>query len=628
MDKEDQRLRVILEEMSGKTIPALFLRRVKKLPKGIAFRYKDLGIYKEVTWENFWQEVEDFAFGLLELDLQPGDRVAIMGDPCPGWKYADMAVLCAKGIDYGVYTTSSIEEIRYLMETGGAKVLVAENQEYVDKILLVAEHLPRLSRIIVMDTRTTFMYEDSRLISFSEVQKLGRQRKAKFPEQLSQLVEQGNPDEPAFLIFTSGTVGPPKPAVLSHHNVMLGFVYPLGEIFPDLLIHEQRGVAHLSMAHIVERGISLYSPLVYNFIPHIGKSLEYLQETLYEVQPTFMHGVPRIWEKIAAQALVGIESSSWIKKSVYRWAMSCGSRYLRRRWEEQSPPFMWRLLYWIAIKIAFQHILYRLGLPKVKCAFSSGAPLPTAIQILWQTWGVDLVNLYSATESGGTITTERPGFSEPGTVGTPTCINKVKLAEDGEIMVCGAGVFLGYWNDENATREVITDSWLHMGDIGEYTERGELKLIDRKKDIMITSGGENITPSPIETALKASPYITEAVLVADGRKYPTALIEIDFETVSEWARRNELLYTGFSSLATHPKTYDLIAEEVMRCNEKFARVERVRTFRIIPRELDPGVSTTATGKIKRTEIYKIFQDLIEEMYMSEEESFLTPKGDL
>jgi len=628
MEEEDRKLRLILEETSGKTIPTLFLKRVKELPKGIAFRYKDLGIYKEVTWEKFWKEVEDFAFGLLELGLEPGDRVAIMGDPCPEWIYADLAVLCAKGVDYGVYTTSSIEEIEYLMQTGGAKFFIAENQEYVDKILLIAGRLPRLSRIIVIDTRAIFMYEDARLISFSEVQELGRQRKGKFPEQISQNIQQGDPDGPAFLIFTSGTAGPPKPAVLSHKNVLLGFVYPLGEIFPDLLIHEQRGVSHLSMAHIVERGISLYMPLVYNFVPHIGESLEFLQETLYEVQPTFLHGVPRVWEKIAGQALVGIESSSWIKKSVYRWAMKQGQSYLMKRWEDQNTPFTSRLLYWIAVNVAFRHILHRLGLPKVKSAYAAGAPLPTSIQILWQTWGVDLVNLYGATESGGTITSERPGFGKPGTVGKPTSINAVRLAEDGEVMVAGPGVFLGYWNDERTTREAIKDGWLHMGDIGEYTEKGKLKLIDRKKDIMITSGGKNISPSLIETTLKASPYISEAVLIADGRKYPTALIEIDFETVSEWARRNELLYTGFTSLATHPKTYDLIAEEVMRCNEKFARVERVKRFRIIPKELDPGVGTTATRKIKRREIYKIFQDLIEEMYMSKEEFVLTPKGDL
>ena len=620
---EKRTIEELSEELSGKSIPDLFLKRVKSSPGEVAFRYKDLGIYKEVTWDQYWRHVEDFAFGLMELGLEPGDSVAIMADPCPEWMYADLATLSAGGMDYGIYTTSSVEEVEYLMKTGEARFFVAENQEYVDKLLPVIEGLPRLIKVIVIDTRAMFMYDDERLISFDAVDELGRQRKAKYPDELYQRIAKINPDEPAFLIFTSGTSGPPKPAVLSHSNILKGFVLPCGEVFPSLLTHEHRAVSHLSMAHIIERGLSLYCPLVYPFIPHIGESLQYMQETLYEVQPTFLHGVPRIWEKIAAQAIVGIESSSWIKKLSYRWAMSLGRRYMQIKWKGKSIPLFWRLLHWAAVQMAFRHILHNLGLSKVRYAFSAGAPLPITTQKLWQIWGVDLINVYGATEAGGFITSQRPGFPEPGDLGRPASVNEVTLAEDGEIMVSGDGVFLGYYKNEKATKEAKRGNYWFTGDIGEWRENGTLRLVDRKKDIMITSGGKNITPSAIETALKASPYISEAVLIADGRKFPSALIEIDFETVSEWARRNKILYTGFTSLATHPKTYELIGKEVEKANQLFARVEQVKKFRILPKELDPEEGdTTATRKIMRKKIYQLFEDLIEEMYSEKDERLL------
>jgi long-chain acyl-CoA synthetase len=248
-----------------------------------------------------------------------------------------------------------------------------------------------------------------------------------------------------------------------------------------------------------------------------------------------------------------------------------------------------------------------------------GAPLPVATQKLWQMWGVDMINIYGSTESGF-VCAQRPGFPKPGNIGKPTSINKVKLAEDGEVTVSGPGVFKGYWKNEEATLEVKKEGWLHTGDVGEWTGDGNLKLVDRKKDIMITAGGKNITPSLIETTLKGSPYISEAVLIADGRKFPSALIEIDFDTVSDWARRNKVLYTSFTSLAEHPDTIKMIAGEVEEANQSLARVEQVKKFRIIPKELDPEEGdTTATRKIKRKTMNQLFEDLIEEMYGSAED---------
>jgi long-chain acyl-CoA synthetase len=599
-----------------KTIPMLFLERVNQRPGETAFRFKYLATYQEVTWQEYWNRVEEFCLGLIELGLKQGERVAIMGDPCPEWFYADLAIMCAGAISFGIYATSSPEEACYSVERVEAKLFVAEDQEYVDKILPFIDRFPHLLKIIVIDTRATFMYQHPKLISFSEVQELGRKRKVGEPNKIYRLIQQTDVDHPAFLVFTSGTTGLPKPAVITHRGVLSSLVYAFSEIFPELWTHEQRAVSHLSLAHIVERSFSIYFPLIYDWIPHIGEEIEYLQETIFEVQPTFFHGVPRIWEKFAGQILVGIESSSWIKKMSHALAMRISARYMKMTWNKEKISLVWKGLRWFAYQISFRHILHQVGLKRAKYVISTGAPLPPKIQELWHCWGLDMVDLYGSTESSGVLSSQRPGFPKPGDMGKPPSVNKIALADDGELLVSGPGVFKGYWGDEETTNEVIKEGWLHMGEIFEFTEEGNLKMIDRKKDIMVTSGGKNISPTFIESAIKASPYISECVVFADGRKFPSALIEIDFNTVAEWARRNKILYTGFTSLANHPEVSKLIGEEVTKGNQVLARVEQVKKFRIIPQELDPEAGeTTPTRKIKRALMYKMFSHLVEEMYV-------------
>jgi len=610
----------IIEELLEKTIPEMFLERVRNSETETAFRYKDLGIYKEVTWGDYWREGEDFAFGLMELGLAPGETVAIMADPVAEWMFSYLGIIAAGGIDFGVYTTSSIEEIHYTMEVGEAKFFIAENQEHVDKLFLVIDHLPRLSKIIVVDTRTMFMYDDPRIISFAEVQEIGRKRKANHPQELRERISKIKPSDPCTIIFTSGTSGFPKPSLLTHQNALVGTSLPFSDCIPELWDLPNRTICHLSLAHLAERVNSLYNPLLYPVTPHIGESAQYLQETLYEVQPTLVIAVPRIYEKIAGQAIIGIENSSWIKRFVYRLAMSVGRKYMEMKWSNKKIPLMWRSIRWLSIQLCFRHLLHQLGFPKIRYAFTMGAPMPPPTQMLWQIWGADMMNFYGATESG-LVCVESPGFQKAGNIGKPTSINRVELAEDGELIVSGPGVFAGYFKNEEATAEVLKNGRFHSGDIGEFIEDGKIRLIDRKKDIMITSGGKNITPSQIESCLKGSPYISEAVLIADGKKFPSALIEIDFETVSDWARRNKISYTGFTSLTTDPRVIEMIGDEIKKANQSLARVEQVKKFRIIPKELDPEEGdTTATRKIKRKTMYKLFQDLIDEMYGGTEEN--------
>ena len=609
---------------TDKTIPQIFLEKVEKNPDGIAFRYKKRGIYKGVTWKEYFHHTENFCLGLLEMGLQRGDRVAIMGDICPEWIYSSLAVESAGAIDYGIYSTCSPEEIKYMVGNGEPKFVIVENQEYVDKFLHNIERFPFLEKLIVIDPSGMFAYDHPKLITYERVVKIGEKKKEKSGENLSSYIRKANADDVAFLIYTSGTTGFPKGVLLTHSNIMLSFVEAMGDFFPELVTHRHRAVSHLSMAHILERGISVYFPMLYNLETHIGESVDNLQETVYEVQPTFFHAVPRIWEKLAGQMAVQVQSSTLFKKQCYRLALKVSGLYRNLKWEKKIVPFYLRMLFGLAKRLVFNPLARNVGLRYVKYAITTGAPLPPAVQELWQMWGVDLVNIYGSTEAGGLVTVQDPGFPKPGSLGRQTTSwNKVALAEDGEILVSGPGVFREYWRDEETTRKTKKDGWLYMGETGKFDEEGNLWFLDRKKDIMVTSGGKNITPTLIENAIKGSPYISEVVVFADGRKFPSALIEVDFNTVSEWARRNKVLYTGYTSLAAHAETYKLIGEEVKKGNQVLSRVEQVKKFRIIPRELDPEVGdTTPTRKIKRGHMYELFKDLVEEMYPSEEKIIL------
>ena len=612
-------------DLKGKSIPAVFQERVDMDPDGTAFRYKELGIYRQMRWEDYYRHVEDFCLGLVELGLKRGERVAIIGDCCPEWIYSSLAAECAGAIDFGVYSTCSPDEVEYLTKNGEPKFFVVENQEYADKVLPNIDAYPFLEKIIVIDASGMFAYDHPKMITYERVEEIGRGRKEKTGEILRDYIKRTAAEDVAFIIYTSGTTGFPKGVMLTHINIMIAFLEAIVDYFPELVTHQHRSISHLSMAHILERAFSIYFPMAYNMEAHIGESVDFMQETLHEVQPTFFHGVPRIWEKMAAQVAVQITSSSWLKRFGYKWAMEVRKRHLRAGWDHENVSLWQKLLHWLAHRIIFHPMLKNVGLRYVKYALSAGAPLPPAVQELWQTWGVDLVNVYGSTEVGGIVTVQDVGFPKPGSLGRPTASwNRVTLADDQEILVSGPGVFKGYWRDEKTTNETLIEGYVHMGETGRFGRDNNLYFGDRKKDIMVTAGGKNISPTQIESAIKGSPYISEVVVFADERKFPSALIEVDFSTVSEWARRNKVLYAGFTSLATHKKTYKMIGEEVSKGNQALSRVEQVKKFRIIPKELDAEVGdTTPTRKIKRAHMYDMFKDLVEEMYSTAEKDIIS-----
>jgi long-chain acyl-CoA synthetase len=610
----------------GKTVPQLFLERVSERPDSVAFRYKDLGLYQEVTWRRYYDEVKAFALGLAALGVERGDRIAIMGDPCFEYFVADMAGLCLGATTYGIYTTCSVPEVQYQIENAGAKIFIAENQEYVDKVLEIEGLSPDHKHIIVADMRAMFLYRDNRIVSFAAVKELGRRTEAERPALFEELIQAIKPEDIAVFVYTSGTTGAPKAAMITHRDLMVGMVNTYLQGFPELEKGKHRIITHLPLAHLVERSMSLCLMLIADVVPHIGEEADNLRETLTEVEPTFFHAVPRIWEKIASQIQVNIERSDLVKRLTYRMAMKIAKRYVKYRWAKEQPPLWLEMSYRLARLFVFKPMLMKVGLHKLVAALTAGAPIPLAIQALWQIWGVNLRNLYGITEHTLVLCQSNP-FQEPGDAGLPLYPKDVQLGSDGEILVRGPGMFAGYWRNEEATKQAVQNGWFHTGDVAERMANGRFRIIDRKKDIMITAGGKNIAPSEIENLLKSSSYISEAILFADARKFPSALIEIDFDTVSDWARQNGVVYTSFTSLAQHPRVVELIGREIDHANRHIARVEQVKKFRIIPKELDPEEGdTTPTRKVKRRHTYEMFKDLVEEMYRDNQEARIEVQG--
>jgi long-chain acyl-CoA synthetase len=607
-------------ELTTWSIPQWFVARCAATPDRIALRHKDRGVYHDVTWRDYRRLVSEFLAGLEALGLQRGNRLAAMADPCWEFMVADMAASCGGAVCYGIYTTCSVSEVEYQLDNGDAEFFCAENQEFVDKVLNTASRMPRIRKIIVFDTRALFQYTDERLISFQDVLALGRERLAAMPNHETFLNERAaavRADDIAVLVYTSGTTGPSKGAMHDHASLMWGFANSYLEAFPELRRGEHRAVSHLPMAHLIERSMSIYLPLVAEVIPHIGEEVEDLLGTLYEVQPTFLNVVPRILEKIASQVVIGMQRSSPVKQHIYRWAMTIGSRYRQALWAGCKPGLGISALNALAAALVFQPLLRKVGLSKIQAILCAGAPLPVKIQEMWQIWGVNVRNLYGITE-GGYVLCQGPAFPSPEKGGLPIPPREVRRADDGELLVRGPGLFRGYWKNEQGTAAILIDGWLHTGDVVETNTANEWRIVDRKKDIMITSGGKNIAPSEIENLLKSGPYISEAALIGDGRKFVSALIEIDFGTVSEWARRNNVVYTGFTSLASHEAVVKLIESEINAVNDTLAQVEQVKKFRIIPKELDPEEGdTTPTRKVKRKHLSSMFESLIEEMYAND-----------
>lgn len=609
------------DALRRKSAPLLLCERARREPDSIAFRSKHRGLYRERSWRDYAALVARAARAFAALGLCRGDRVAIMGDACEEWMICDLAAQSLGAIVYGIYPTASASEIEYQMRDGGAALFIAENQEYVDKILPFADRLRELKLVVVVDDSAMFAYEHRKLKTYRALlAEVGEPDLAWLEQQVAGL----DPDAPAFIVYTSGTTGEPKGALVTHGKHLAATANILDH-YPTLAQKAHRTVGYLPLCHVLGRDVAVTLPLLSRLVPHFGEHPEDLATTLFETAPTVLFTVPRYLQKFASQMLLGILNSSGIKRRTADLAMGFARGHARRRWNGKAG-FVQGALYRACRAGVFVPILNKLGFDRLELVICAGAPLPPETMALWQMLGVNVIEMYGQTETaGGIICGQRGPFPRPGDVGTMPAGWQVKLAGDGEVLVRSPDLFEAYWNNQEATRAIKgEDGWLRTGDIGEW-HAGALRLVDRARDFIVTSGGKTISPSFIENILRTSPYVAEAVVFGHGRKYLTALIEIETDTVSDWARSHDVPYTGFTSLATSADVVRLIGAEIERANGKLSRVEQIKDFRILPKTLDPEEENepiTPTRKVKRHLMYERFKTLVEGMYDDREQRLI------
>ncbi len=603
-------------ELRNKTIPGLFLERVSRTPNEVAYRAKKLGIYEERTWSDFRQRVARCAMGLIELGLKRGEHLALMGDPCEEYVICELAAQTMGAIPYGIYPNCSPGEFHYLLKDGNACMFIAEGQESLDRILPVLNNLPGLRQIIVIDTMGMFGVEHPSVRSYGKLLQSGEKQLASNPGAFEEMVNRIKSSDPLFIVYTSGTTGNPK-GVLISHGKHLAAAYTWIDHYPILAESPHRTVAHIPLSHFLGKVVSITLPLLTKIIPHYGEDIEDFGQTMFEVAPTVLFVMPKYLQKLASRLFVGIETSSPFKKAIYKTALRMGRRHLKNV-SDGKDNFMSRLSYSISYQAAFRPILNKLGFNRLKIAFSTGAPLPQDIMTFWQICGMNLIEFYGTTETGGAIVCgQMPYFPHPGNVGRPSPGWEVTLSDCGEVLVRGNDLFEGYWNNSESKSNVVEqDGWFHTGDAGGWGPDGALRLLGRPQDFIVVPGGQRIYPTPVENKLRASPYISEVMVFGHHRETLSCLIEIDFESVSDWANRNHLLFTGYTSLIEHPEVTRFIGAEIEKINQLSSPHERVRDFRILPKELNPdeeGGAVTPTRKIKRDVVYHKYKDLIESM---------------
>jgi long-chain acyl-CoA synthetase len=584
------------------SLPALLLGHARERPRQVAMREKHRGRWREFTWGEYAGRVARTAHGLRELGVEPGDRVAIHAENRPEWLVADLAIQGIGAISVGIYPTSPAAEVSYLLAHSGAVVLIAEDEEQLDKAQAVREELPDLRQIVVIDPRNV----RDQVMTFADLE--GEGELADYERSVAEL----DPQATAVLVYTSGTTGPPKGAMLSHRNLH----WASGRFREAFSTNaDDEILSYLPLCHVAERLSSVMNATATGYVVNFGEGGLSFPHDLRDVQPTIFGGVPRVWEKMLATVEIRMADASRLKRAAYRYAIRTGRSLAQKRMAGRLSPVD-RLRGASAQAVALRSLRDKLGLSRTRVAICGAAPIaPQVLEWVWAL-GIPVYEIYGQTENTAICTFMPADDVRIGTVGKPLPEVELRIAEDGEILTRSPAVFQGYFRDEEATASAIdADGWLHTGDVGVLDEHGHLTITDRKKDIIITAGGKNVSPSEIENKLKVSPYVREAMVVGDRRKYLVALIGVELDTVGDWAARKGVAFTTYGDLARKPEVRELIGEWVERCNGELAQVEGIKKFALIEKELDhEDGELTATQKVKRRALEESFSGQIEALY--------------
>ncbi|TRZ91618.1 MAG: long-chain fatty acid--CoA ligase [Rhodocyclaceae bacterium] len=594
------------------TLPQMLRQQARLQPERIAVRQKDFGIWNPITWDTYYRRARHFGLGLSALGLAPGRHVGIISENRMEWVLAQMGIGLVGAITVGVYSTSPTPEVAYVLGHADVDIVICEDQEQTDKVLAALDQLPRLKKIVVMEKkglRNTAGEHKDKVIAFAAVEALGVEYEALHRSRIDDTLAAQRLDDVALMIYTSGSTGKPKGAMISYANIRAvtpGIAERLG------LDAATTHLSYLPLCHVAEQMLTTFVPVYLGSQVNFGESIRTVQEDLRELAPSMFLGVPRIWEKLHAAINIKMQESGALRQWLFARALAACEPFAEKAASQRSlgERLTYALYYWLILR-ALQNFI---GLREAEVALTGAASIPPAIIRFFRTLGVPLVEVYGLTESTGMITGQHRERVRLGTVGEPILGVEHRLSELGELQLRGGMVFCGYYRNDEATAASIIDGWLHTGDVVRE-EHGQLRIVDRLKDIMITAGGKNLTPSEIENTMKASPYIKECIIIAEGRKHVAALIQIDYEMAGKWAEARRLAFTNFRSLADSPQVRELIVAEIDRGNAQLAEVSRIRKFHLLTKELDhDDGEVTATMKVRRSSIYKTYASEIEALY--------------
>ena len=598
------------------TLPKLLLDNSRKRPGRTALREKSYGIWQPFTYREYLDTTAEFAAGLKALGLGRGDVIVIIGDNRPEWLWAQLAIQGLGGMSLGLYQDSPGEEISYVFELSGARLVVAEDQEQVDKILSIRGNLPLLEHIVYHDPKGLVGYDAPGLKSFDDVRDLGRDRADEFEN----WIEDVSPDDTALIATTSGSTGRPKLAMLSHRN-LLSMAWNLGLSDPKRETDEF--VSFLPLAWMGEQMMAVSSALLFGFCVNFPEEPDTVQENIREIGPHLIFSPPRVWENMAAKVRVRIMETTRFKKFLFNLFMPVGRKYAGTVLRGETPSTGLRLANRLADWGLFRALRDRLGFTRIRSASTGGAPLGPDTFTFFHALGVNLKQIYGQTEIAGISCIHRDGAVSFDSVGEPIAETEIRISEEGEILSRSPAVFQGYLGNDAATAETVTDGWLHSGDAGFFKDNGQLVIIDRLSDVMTTAAGVRFSPQFIENKLKFSTYVQEAVVLGNGRDSIAAIVCLDGDIAGRWAESRGLTYTTYQDLAAKPELYDLVEEEIRQINPNLQTGTEIRRFALLFKELDADDGElTRTRKIRRKIIGERYAALIDALYDGTETSDL------
>ncbi len=599
-----------------RSVPELFRLRVGELGDQTMMRQKELGIWRAHSWNEVARIVDEIGAGLIHLGLQPGEVVSVLSNTRREWVWCDLAIQSAAGVSNGIYPTDAAAQLEYLCADSGSAYLFVEDDEQLDKYLEVATRLPAIRRVIVFDLDGLHGFDDPRVLGLDRLRELGREALAQQPQLLAARSGVRASGEVAVLVYTSGTTGKPKGAMISQDNIVSVLSALSATIFEGVPRGGER-IAFLPLCHIAERMIGAFIPIERGSVVNYVENPETVFENLREVRPQLFFAVPRVWEKIYSQVSIGLSEADRLQRAAYALALRVGRAVAQCRLQQRAPSLGLRLRYWLARRLVLDNLRRLIGMDRVEVALTAAAPIAPDLIRWYLALGVALREGWGMTETcGGGAFTPRHGI-RPGSIGRPAPGLQMRIAPGtNEILLRGPNVILGYWMRPEQTAEAIdADGWLHTGDVGRVDDDGYFYITDRMKDIIITAGGKNITPSEIENELKFSPYITDAVVIGDQRPYLVALIMIDQDNVEQYAQAHDVPFGSFASLTQARAVQALIQRELERVNARLARVEQVKRFHLLERRLSAeDEELTPTMKLKRKLVERKYADVIEALY--------------